>query len=84
MNIYIYWIGFSRMTGGASTVEEWTKMAELSFPMGEGCTGTVVELEACLSGVCYDGDAAVATYLENWRPLDTSRFRLLELSGLLG
>ena len=67
----------------------WTKMAELSFPMGEGCTVTVAELEACLWGICYlaavlDGDAAVAIHLENWRPLGTSRFRLLELSGLLG
>ena len=62
-------------------------MAELSFPLGDGCTVTVAELEACLWGVSYLAallENAVEEHLKHWMPLDTSRFKLMHLMGLVG
>ena len=80
------WVLYGAVRMVDDAPEEWTKMAELSFPLGDGCTVTVAELEACLWGVCYlsallECDASVAEHLNSWRPLDTKRFRVLELSG---
>ena len=68
--------------------DEWTKIAEMSFPLGDGCTVTAAELEACLWAVTYlvallHGREALSNHLKSWQPLDTTRFKLLELSGLL-
>jgi ribonuclease HI len=67
--------------------EEWTKIAELSFPLFAGCTVTVAELEACLWGVSYFAAMLadnVEEHLGSWIPLRTNDFELLETSGHLG
>ena len=69
--------------------EEWSRISELSFPLQKGATVTAAELEACLSSLAYlkawmQGPIEAARHVQTWRPLDTSRFKLLELSGLIG
>ena len=70
------------------SLEEWTKIAELSFPLESGSTVTAAELEACLWGAAYllarlQGPEQVACHLKSWRPLDTKRVKILSLSGLI-
>ena len=77
-------------TAGAKTdaPEEWVRIAELSFPLQKGATVTAAELEACLSRLAYfkawiRGPVEAARHVKTWTPLDTSRLKLLELSGLI-
>jgi ribonuclease HI len=77
-------------TPGAKTdaPEEWLRISELSFPLQKGATVTAAEFEACLSSLAYfrawmQGPSATKRHVQTWKPLDTSRFGLLELSGLI-
>ena len=70
------------------SLEEWTRIADMSFPLGQRSTMTITEMEACLWAIAYlaarlQGPSAVAEHLQTWRPLDTSNFQILELSGLM-
>ena len=82
------WVLYGAVAIVEDSLDAWTKIAELSFPLGEKSTVTIAELEACLWGVTYVSavlrcEAALSHHLETWRPLDTSQFELLELSGLV-
>ena len=70
------------------SLDEWTRIADLSFPLGRGSTVTIAELESCLWGVtCLNawlsGQAALDDHIAKWQPLSTDSFEVLELSGLL-
>ena len=71
----------------ADAVEEWTRVAELSFPLARGATVTAAELEACVWGVSYlvgllNDPHTAHFHSEIWQPLDTSALRLPTLAGL--
>ncbi len=68
--------------------EEWTKLAQLSFPLERGATVTAAELESCLWAMSYmlsrlHGTSVATSNLQNWRPLDTSKLRILSIADLL-
>ena len=82
------WILYGAAQVNADEVEEWTKLAEMSFPLCRQSTVTIAELEACLWGVAYmlarlQGRTSLAHHLDAWRPLNTKNFEILDLSGLI-
>jgi ribonuclease HI len=83
------WVLYGTPGAKMDAPEEWSRISELSFPLQKGATVTAAELEACLSSLAYlkawmQGPIEAARHVQTWRPLDTSRFKLLELSGLIG
>ena len=78
---------------GARTIIEdapgvWTRLAQLSFPLAIGSTVTVAELESCLWGVTYlmarlQGTCVATANLQKWKPMNTSKLKILSLSGLI-
>ena len=82
------WILYGSADWQADTQEEWTRIAQLGFAMHDGATVTVTELESCLWALAYfhawlRGPVEALRNVHDWRPLDTKRFKLLELSGLI-
>ena len=67
---------------------EWTKISSLSFSLEKGATVTAAELEAALWSVAYfhawlRGPAAATANAQKWKVLDTRRFKVLDLAGLI-
>ena len=69
-------------------LQDWVRLADLSFPLGAQATVTVAELEECTWGVSYllarfQGGHAAQNNVKTLQVLDTRRFELLELSNLV-
>ena len=82
------WILFGANAITCDSPEEWHVVASLSFPMAVTSSITVCELEACVWSVAFltalvVGITEAQEVLHNWRTLETSRHRVLELANLL-
>ena len=82
------WVLYGAHSIHADTMSEWAKIAELSFPLNVGATVTAAELEASVWGIRYlrsrhSGGNDLKQHILNRKPLDTRRFRLLNLSGMI-
>ena len=67
-------------------VDDWTRVADMSFPLGASAIVTAAELEACLCGVAFllaSLDGRTEHFCRTWTPLDTKRFGILEIAGLI-
>ena len=82
------WILYGAVGIEEDGVDDWVKLAEMSFALGQRAIVTAAELEASLSGVAYlcarlQGREMLSAHLASWKVLDTDMFQLLELSGLI-
>jgi len=82
------WVVYGASAVVSDSPADWTRIADLSFALCRGATVILAELESCLWGVAYlsvwlQGLSPARDCAFSWKPLDTSRFQVLELSGLL-
>ncbi len=80
------WVLYAAKEAAQDRVEDWTKVADMSFPLGASATVTAAELEACFCGVSYllaSPDGRAEHFCRTWTPLDTKRFEILEVAGFI-